>query len=176
MRKQSVRNAAPDSLETVYRLHADGLAAITRKVRDDEADLAQEACLRLVETARREPVAAPVNLLFRIARNLVIDRMRGRARAALLFREPGDRDDQHPSPSPDPERILLANERLGLALEVIERMPDRRREAFLLHRIDGLSYRRIAQRMGISVKGVEKHISAAMLDLTRGMRVRGFED
>lgn len=175
MAKSSPQDAAPIDLEATYRTHAAGLRAITRKVRDDEADLGQDAYLRLVETARREPVAAPAHLLFRIARNLVIDRMRSRARTAHLFQEEGVYD-QRQCPTPDPERVLLANERLRRALKVIDAMPGRRREAFLLHRIDGFSYPQIAGRMGVSVKAVEKHISSAMLELMRGMQAEGLGD
>ena len=55
-------------------------------------------------------------------------------------------------------------------MKAIEAMPDRRREAFLLHRIDGLSYSQIARRMGVGIKAVEKHISSAMLQLVRDMQ------
>ncbi|MFC5373185.1 RNA polymerase sigma factor [Brevundimonas faecalis] len=175
MGKRSLQEAQTVDLDAACREHAAGLRAITRKVRDDEADLAQDACLKLVETARREPVAAPAHLLFRIARNLVIDRMRSRGRAARLFQE-ATAYEQQPSSAPDPERTLLANERLRRALSVIDGMPDRRREAFLLHRIDGLSYPQIARRMGVTVKAVEKHISAAMLQLARGMRTDDGDD
>lgn len=175
MGKRSLQDASPVDLETACRDHADALRAITRKAREDEADLAQDACLRLVETAQREPVGAPAHLLFRIARNLVIDRMRGRGRAARLFQDQTAYE-EHRCPSPDPERVLLATERLRRALKVIDGMPDRRREAFLLHRIEGLSYPQIARRMGVSVKGVEKHISSAMLQLLRGMQAEGFDD
>lgn len=175
MGKQSVQDRASLDLETTCRTHADGLRAITRRVRDDEADLAQDSCLRLVETASREPVAAPAHLLFRIARNLVIDRIRSRSRAASLFQDKATYA-QHPCPAPDPERVLLANERLRRALKVIDAMPERRREAFLLHRIDGLSYPQIARSMGVSVKAVEKHMSSAMLQLVRGMQAGGFDE
>ncbi|NWE53124.1 RNA polymerase sigma factor [Brevundimonas sp. P7753] len=175
MGKRSLQDASPVDLETACRDHADALRAITRKAREDEADLAQDACLRLVETAQRETVGAPAHLLYRIARNLVIDRMRGRGRAARLFQDQTAYE-EHRCPSPDPERVLLATERLRRALKVIDAMPDRRREAFLLHRIDGLSYPQIARRMGVSVKGVEKHISSAMLQLLRGMQAEGFDD
>lgn len=169
MGKLLKQEAAALDLTATYRLHVEGLRAITRKVRDDEADLAQDACLRLVETSRREAVAAPAHLLFRIARNLVIDRMRSRARTARLF-QAAEIQDQYRCPAPDPERVLLASERLRRALRAIEAMPDRRREAFLLHRIDGLSYSQIARRMGVGIKAVEKHISSAMLQLVRDMQ------
>lgn len=54
-------------------------------------------------------------------------------------------------------------------------MPSRRREAFLLHRVDGLTYLEIARAMGVSIKAVEKHISAAMLELIRKMPNDDFE-
>jgi len=167
--KPPLRIAAPQELETALRSSAKGLRAITRRVADEEADLAQEACLKLVEVASREPVAAPTHLLYRLARNLVIDRLRSRALAARFFRAT-EGEDHHPCPEADPERALLANERLRRALEVIDAMPSRRREAFLLHRIDGLSYLEIARTMSVSIKAVEKHLSAAMFELTRKMQ------
>lgn len=167
--KPPLRTAARDDLDAAFRASAEGLRVITRRVEEEEADLAQEACLKLVETATREPVGAPSHLLFRLARNLVIDRLRFRARAARLFRAEAA-GEQPVCNAPDPERALLAAERLRRALSVIDAMPERRREAFLLHRIDGLSYVEIARTMGVSVKAVEKHLSAAMLELTRKMQ------
>ncbi len=161
-------------LDEAFRSSAAGLHAITRRVTGEEADLAQDACLRLVETATREPVAAPTHLLYRLARNLVIDRLRSRALATQVFRS-NAASDHHPSPEADPERALLANDRLRRAMKVIDAMPERRRKAFLMHRIDGLSYLEIARAMGVSIKAVEKHISAAMLDLTRKMRAEEFD-
>lgn len=175
MVKRPLRAATPENLEAAFRSSAEGLKAITRRAGGDEADLAQEACLKLVETARREPIGAPTHLLFRLARNLVIDRLRSRTRAARLF-QAEEALDQHPCASADPERALLATERLRRALEVIDAMPTRRRQAFLLHRIDGLSYLEIARKMGVSIKGVEKHLATAMLQLVREMQTDEFDE
>lgn len=172
--KQASRTAVTKDLEAACRSGADGLRAITRRVPGEEADLAQEACLKLVEIAHREPVEAPGRLLFRLARNVVIDRLRSRMRAGRIF-QADDAYAQHPSSVPDPERSLLASERLQRALSVIQDMPPRRREAFLLHRVEGFSHLQIAARMGVSVKAVEKHISAAMLQLSRGMQANETE-
>lgn len=166
--------ARHDDLDATFRASAKGLMAITRRVPGDETDLSQDAYLKLVETARREPVIAPTHLLFRLARNLVIDRLRSRARAARIFSAVGGQD-FYACADADPERALLASERLRRALQIIDAMPSRRREAFLLHRIDGLTYLEIARRMGVSVKAVEKHMSSAMLELMRKMQAEGFE-
>lgn len=175
MVKRPLRSATPDDLEAAFRTGAEGLKAITRRAEGDDADLAQDACLKLVETARREPIGAPTHLLFRLARNLVIDRLRSRARTARLFRAE-EAFDQYPCASADPERTLLATERLRRALAVIDAMPTRRRQAFLLHRIEGLSYLEIARKMGVSIKAVEKHLATAMLQLVREMQADGFDE
>lgn len=46
--------------------------------------------------------------------------------------------------------------------EVLSNMPETQRIAFLLNRNDELSYSEIAIRLQISVKAVEKRISAAL--------------
>lgn len=157
-----------NELDQTFRASARGLFAITNSVSGDEADLAQDACLKLVETSHKQTLKAPAHLLFRMARNLVIDRLRQRAVITRLFRS-DEAYTQYASSSADPERVLIASERLRRALELIDAMPARRRQALLLHRIDGLSYLEIARTMGISVKTVEKHLSAAVLELTEKM-------
>lgn len=56
--------------------------------------------------------------------------------------------------APDPEirRIECA----------IARLPKRTRDVFLMHRLDDLPYDRIAHRLGISVKAVEREIARAL--------------
>ncbi|ATY34375.1 hypothetical protein CVN68_02200 [Sphingomonas psychrotolerans] len=44
-------------------------------------------------------------------------------------------------------------------------MPRLRREIFLALRLDDLSYEEIAERTGLSVKQVERHVARSMLTL-----------
>jgi RNA polymerase sigma-70 factor (ECF subfamily) len=53
-------------------------------------------------------------------------------------------------------------ERLEVALR---RMPKLRREIFLALRLDDMSYQEIAERTGLSVKQVERHVARSMLTL-----------
>lgn len=112
--------------------------------------------------------------LFRIAHNLQIDRMReGRRRAA---RERRWAEDAHGAITPgeevadrDPgadEKIAAREEAARLA-SAIANLPDGARRVFELHKIDGLSHGEVAQKLGISRSGVEKHMAVAMKHLRR---------
>ena len=46
--------------------------------------------------------------------------------------------------------------------KLVALLPDRQREAFILSRKNGLTAKEIAQRMGMSQKGVERHIHLAL--------------
>ena len=50
-------------------------------------------------------------------------------------------------------------------MKVVETLPNRSKEAFLLHTIDGYSRKEIAFMMGISPNAVEKHIIRATKNL-----------
>lgn len=50
-------------------------------------------------------------------------------------------------------------------------MPARRREIFLLSRQQHLSNAQIAQRLGLSVRTVEKHIELALQEIRRALPV-----
>lgn len=45
----------------------------------------------------------------------------------------------------------------------VDALPPRTREVFKLHRIDGLQYKEIAERLDISVRTVEWHIAEAIV-------------
>jgi RNA polymerase sigma-70 factor (ECF subfamily) len=53
----------------------------------------------------------------------------------------------------------MAREELRRLQAALDRMPARCREAVVLKKIEGLSMREIATRMGISFKTVDRHLS-----------------
>lgn len=61
-----------------------------------------------------------------------------------------------------PERKADDKQTLARLLNVVTCLPPRCREAFVLHKFDGLTYVEVAERMGISVGQVEKHMMRAL--------------
>jgi RNA polymerase sigma-70 factor (ECF subfamily) len=154
-------------LDLLYRSHAGRLKQRIRAEvgsSDEASDLVQEAFSRLAGSALGGQVLQPAAFLNRIVRNLLIDRRR-RASA----RPP------HVALEPDTDVPVRADQADALEYEqmkaryraIVESLPPRTREVFLLHRMDELSYRAIAERLDIGVRTVEWHIAEAIVRIAK---------
>lgn len=135
----------------------------------DGDDLAQDACLRLLRLDAPEAVEQPARYLSSVARNLLIDRHRARAREARVLVSGLDPEMFIADSAANPEQVLAGKQRLALVMAAIAELPPRCSEAFHLHRFHGLTYVEIARQMGISASGVEKHIAEALERLDRAL-------
>lgn len=136
---------------------------INRKLRDREhaEDMAQETFIRALTVT--QPIRSHRSLLYRIARNLLVDHYR---RPDLASGDAADEADAEQFAAPSylqPYELIEENQYTELMTRTIEGLPPRCREAFILHRFDGLSQKEVARQMGISINMVEKHIIRAML-------------
>lgn len=61
-----------------------------------------------------------------------------------------------------PERQVAAREELRLMNQALAAFPSKRREAFRMRKVEGLSQKEIAARLGLSEKAVEKHVAKAV--------------
>lgn len=116
----------------------------------------------MLEAGKATPIRDQENYFKRILRNLRIDGARRASRDAVL-------DEDMADPQPGPDRAAQARLELAKAAKTIETLPPRCRTAFELHRFGNLSYAEIAQRMGISISMVEKHIAEAVLRLATAL-------
>lgn len=69
----------------------------------------------------------------------------------------------------DPKEIMSEELRLKVKL-LLDNMPENTRTAFILDRLEGKSHKEIAEILGISVKGVEYHISKAVKILRENLK------
>ncbi|AYJ88105.1 sigma-70 family RNA polymerase sigma factor [Sphingomonas paeninsulae] len=156
------RSPAPCDFDALYRSDAPRLAGyFNRRAKpEDVLDYVQDSFRRLIGISRSGGTPEnPAAYLSRIGRNLLRDSARSAVRAPPALH---DDIDAYPVAGPDPHAQLEARDMLARVDDAIRRMKPKTRDVFLLHRIDGLDYSEIGQRMGLSVKGVEKHISAAL--------------
>jgi RNA polymerase sigma-70 factor (ECF subfamily) len=146
------------------------LAARTRSQAAAE-DLAQELYLKIAARPDGAEADNPTALLYRIALNLMLDRARGEARAAARDAEwraahrtlvAGEELAQ----DAPPDEAAASRQRLAQLIAAAAALPPQMRRAFTLHKLEGLSHAETARAMGISVKSVEKHVSAALKALT----------
>jgi len=147
----------PSEQRTSLADACDALARERRTRSPDGEDMAQEACVRALEMRQPSRVRDPVRYVLRIVRNLIVDRTRKRVRDAALIGSLSVAGFDE-GVSADPERILAGKQKLQIVLAAVGKLPPRCREAFILHRFNGLSYAAIARRMNVSTSMVEKHI------------------
>ena len=134
------------------------------KDRDAAADVVQETYARVIALSRSQIVTEPRALLYRVARNLLTDQHR---RETLRLHDSLDtlNELEHPHAPQmcQPEQALDTRQQALAMLDVINKLPERCREAFVLNRFDGLSHQEVADQMGISRNMVAQHVIRAVL-------------
>ena len=133
---------------------------------DDAQDLVQDVFFRFARMRGRWPssLERPQAYLRRIANNLLKDRAKTDFRHSAALHVVAD---EQSLPGPDQQRLLESRDMLRRLETVMMRLRPKTREIFMAHRIDGLTYAEIAERTGLSVKGVEKQMSKALAQLDR---------
>ncbi len=159
-------------LTALYRSESVRLRhSVTRLIGDPAiaADLVHDVFLRLCR--RREALdGCDAAYLARSVRNAAIDHIRAeRTRAAYLA---GTVPEQHASAQPSPHDIVEAREGLRRVDDAIRCLPERTRHVFLLNRVHGRAYGEIAEALGISASGVEKHMARALKALRNAIEER----
>ena len=107
---------------------------------------------------RREP------LRDQTATSIIIDHIRHSR--VISINSTGDLDHLDVvTPEPNPEEQLEFRQEIAEIAKALATLPDKCRETLILRRVEGLSQQETAQRLGISVKTVEKHMARGVLIL-----------
>lgn len=111
--------------------------------------------------------------LFRIARNFVYQRYRTRTPAALsvdVLDEDGQPVTQLVDGRKNPDEVFQAKELEDVVQGVINSLPDKYKEVFILSAIRRLSYQEIAEIVGRSLPSVKTDIHRARLEVRRRVK------
>ena len=157
------------SLDTLYREEAPRLLrSLTRRTsnRDDARDMVHEIFCRVARLGAGGSLRLdrPQAYLSRIATNLLRDRAKQASRHMATSHLPAD---EGQIAGIDQQRLLESRDMLTRVEAAMLRLRPKTREIFMAHRIDGLSYAEIAERTGLTVKGVEKQMSKAIAQIDR---------
>ncbi|HVZ30648.1 MAG TPA: RNA polymerase sigma factor [Asticcacaulis sp.] len=133
--------------------------------RESAEDCAQDVFLR-ISSADQTLIENAEAYLFTIAASVVVDHARKRH---------SRREDQHdsydnhvlPCLAFSPLRLFEGRESLHRLRTILEELPLRTREIFLLNRLEGLTYTQLAARYSLNIKSIEKHMSKALAHLRR---------
>jgi RNA polymerase sigma factor (sigma-70 family) len=157
---------------------------IRRRVADprDVEDILQDVFSELVEANRMlMPIDHVTGWLFRVARNRITDLFRRKKPA--LFSEAAiahaDDDvllfeDLLPSPDAGPEAAYARRVLLDELEDALDELPREQREVFIAHEIDGVSFKDLSARTGVSVNTLLSRKRYAVMHLRR--RLQGVYD
>jgi len=141
-------------------------------------DILQEVFCELIEAYRLvKPIEQVSAWLFRVARNRIIDRFRGRKVESLSQPKYGEDDDEAVSledllPSPDggPEAAYARGVLLEEIDEALEEMPPEQRSVFIAHEWEGYSFKELSAETGVSVNTLLSRKRYAVLHLRRRLQ------
>jgi RNA polymerase sigma factor (sigma-70 family) len=140
----------------------------------DAEDLVQEAYIRLAEFSLSNSVRSPEAFVLQTATNLGRSEHRARIRHDKAHSDSAVAAILHPQIVSQHEEIA-ARERLRVVEQAMAELPARAREVFVLHRIEGLKYREVAELLNISVSAVEKNMARALAHMALKLHEFGEE-
>lgn len=135
--------------------------------RDLAEDIAQDTFVKLWENRARIDKRTVKSFLYTISGNLAINQLK---RQQLQYKFVNQLSDQSSHESPAFQ--LEMKEYESKLQDVIASMPNGSREVFLMNRIEDMKYKEIAERLGISVKAVEKRMSKALQIIREKLNVK----
>lgn len=161
--------APPSALAALYARWRQPLVRLLQgrlSSRAQAEDTAQQVFTQMAASGRLPEEGKEQAYLSRAASNLAVDQWRRQGGAQALATVSADNcgdelqglaaDDSH-----DPVRQAQNRQYLARLDDALGELPERQREAFTLHIMEGFTQEEVAQRMDISLRMVSRHVSRA---------------
>jgi RNA polymerase sigma-70 factor (ECF subfamily) len=139
--------------ESLFLAHYDGVYRLLFRIvgsREEAEDLAQETFLRL--SRQHFPEGRDHNVrawLYRVATNLAYNALRGQLRQERRQEAVARQAAMNDSQPPDPAEVVLRDDERETVRRVLAGLPSRQAQLLLL-RYAGLSYRELADAVGVA--------------------------
>jgi RNA polymerase sigma-70 factor (ECF subfamily) len=130
---------------------------------DEIHDLRQETYVRVYEAAVRARPLSPKSFMFTIARHLMADRIR-RGRVVSIEATADLEALNVLVDEISPEQRASARQELSRLAQAFDRLPPQCRKVMWMRKVEGISQKQVAERLGVSEGAVEKQI-------TKGVRL-----
>lgn len=126
---------------------------------EDEESIMQDVYLKLWSTRKFiQPDRNFETYLFAIARNLVIDVMRKRLHKQKYLENLYRQLNEGQENTLDTKTVVEYSELERMIIDLINQLPEKRREIFRLNRLEGLTYKEIAKKLNISENTVDSQM------------------
>ncbi|MEL7045825.1 MAG: sigma-70 family RNA polymerase sigma factor [Pseudomonadota bacterium] len=167
------KTAIDARLEALYREQAASVAsALRREFGDgppDPEDVTHQAFHKLIDRGRLDDIENLPSFLWRTARNLLLSYKR-----SITSRIKFDEDVRQiifasQGRDASPESVLSVREQLHIIEDALWKMPKRRRDAFLMHRVEGLTLTETGRRLGVTRHAIVKHVARASDDIDQAL-------
>ncbi len=152
-----------NNYQELYESHGENLRNFLYYKSGDLAkaeDWSHEAFIKLWENCKQVVFEKAKSYLFTVGNNLFLNNIRHN-KVVLEF----EKDNIESNSTMNPEMVLREKEFKTILEQAISNLPTGQREAFLLNRIDKLTYKEIAKIEGVTEKAIEKRISKALISL-----------
>ena len=151
-----------------YRNKIKGFATRLVPTQIDPEEIVQEVFVKIwLKKEYIDPEKNFQSYLFSIAKNLVLDHLKSAVNRKLYFVEEHFQQDLISEEDAEIQFSADTEERM---LSLIQQIPERRREIFCLSRVDGLSYKQIAERLNITENTVDSQIRNSLTFLRKEFR------
>lgn len=169
------RDACAADLGETFRAEAAALYRLAKRLLGDgtEAeDAVQDAFLRLTRRGGRASRLIDARaFVFRVVRNVCIDRLRARARQTMVLSEDGCVDDRRSGwAAATPETDVLVAKSFRRIAEAMRALPDIEAEALSLVVVEGLSYREVAAATDVPIGTVRSRLNRARRTLRAALQ------
>ena len=169
-------------LETVKKESPRLLDFIRKRIPDanDAEDILQDVFYQLIETYRlMKPIEEVTAWLFTVARNKITDRFRKKKPESLEKQLLYNKEEEGkmlnladilPGQNDSPETKMLRTAVMEELEEALGELPEEQREVFMLHEIDGKSFKEISEITGASINTLLSRKRYAVLFLRESLK------